>query len=70
MRRDAEDTVLQKLRWFRMGGEASDRQWREVLGILKTVGEQLDRDYLARWSEELGLADLVVRAFDESGLEG
>jgi hypothetical protein len=27
-----EDILLQKLRWFRLGGEVSDRQWRDVLG--------------------------------------
>ena len=29
----AEDTLLQKLRWYRLGDEVSDRQWRDVLGI-------------------------------------
>lgn len=28
----AEDTILAKLEWFRLGGETSDRQWRDVLG--------------------------------------
>jgi hypothetical protein len=32
----AEDMVLQKLIWYRDGGSVSDRQWADVLGILRT----------------------------------
>ncbi len=58
----AEDTLLQKLRWYRLGDEVSDRQWRDVLGILKARGEELDQAYLERWADELGLRDLLDRA--------
>ena len=63
----AEDTVLAKLDWYRKGGEVSDRQWRDVLGVLKVQTRTLDRDYLAHWSKELKVADLLQRAMNEAG---
>jgi hypothetical protein len=57
-----EDTLLRKLWWYRRGDEGSDRQWRDVLGIVRTVGPTLDRDYLRTWADELGVSDLLERA--------
>ena len=62
----AEDIVLSKLEWYRMGGEVSDRQWRDVLGVLKVQGDRLDRDYLRRMAAELGVTDLVEQAVEEA----
>jgi hypothetical protein len=63
-----EDTILSKLEWYRMGGEVSDRQWRDILGVLKTRKTDLDRDYLQQWAKELKVSDLLVRALVQAGL--
>lgn len=59
-----EDTVLAKLEWFRRGGETSERQWWDIIGILKVA--ETDRDYLQQWARELGVADLLVRALENA----
>lgn len=64
----AEDIVLAKLAWYRAGGEVSDRQWGDVLGVLRTQGARLDRAYLAKWAGPLDLWDLLKRALGEAGL--
>ena len=64
----AEDIILSKLECYRIGGEVSDRQWRDVLGVLKVQGDRLDRDYLRRMATELKVADLLERAFGEADL--
>lgn len=61
-----EDIVLQKLVWGR--GSQSEKQWRDVLGVLKLQGDNLTFEYLRHWSAELGLTELLDRAFRESGL--
>jgi hypothetical protein len=62
-----EDVILDKLVWFRAGGESSDRQWRDVLGVVEIQGETLDRAYLARWAAHLDVTDLLRQALDEVG---
>ncbi len=62
-----EDIVLAKLEWYRLGDEVSERQWHDVLGVLKVQGEALDRPYLEKWAAELGVADLLARAWKDTG---
>ena len=61
-----EDVVIHKLRWYEMGGRVSDRQWRDVLGVLKVQGESLDLAYLNRAAANLGLSELLARARSEA----
>jgi len=62
-----EDILLQKLRWYRKGGEISDRQWRDVLGIVRVQGARLDRAYLHSQAPILGVTDLLDRALSSVG---
>ena len=64
----AEDVILAKLDWYRLGGEVSERQWRDVLGILEVSGERLDEGYLRRWAAALGVGALLERAVSEAGV--
>ena len=57
-----EDTVLQKLRWFRLGGEVSERQWRDVVSVLQTMGADLDDAYLQSVAVSADLVSLLDRA--------
>ena len=62
----AEDIVLQKLRWYDLGGRSSERQWRDLVAVLRADG--LDSDYLSSTAAESGLAALLSEAFrDASG---
>jgi len=63
-----ENTVVNKLEWYKMGGQVSTRQWNDILGILKRQGASLDLTYLDRWSVALGVSDLLERALMETGL--
>ncbi len=62
-----EDIILNKLRWGK--GNQSEKQWRDVLGILKVQQNHLDRAYLSQWATQLGLLDDLKRALIEADLE-
>jgi len=62
----AEDTILVKLAWYHMGKEVSERQWRDVLGVLAVQSNRLDHDYLHRMAAELGLIELLERALQQA----
>lgn len=56
-----EDVILSKLNWFRMGGETSQKQWSDIIGIIKVQKDNLDFKYIMRWAKELKILDLVEK---------
>lgn len=66
----AEHSVLRKLEWYRRGGEVSERQWRDVVAILRIQGPRLDRSRMSRWAPRLGISDLLERASQEAAEAG
>jgi len=61
-----EDVVLNKLEWFRMGNRVSERQWMDVMGVIKVQGDVLDVEYLRKWAKDLEVADLLEDALHEA----
>ncbi len=66
----AEDTILAKLEWYRLGDQISDRQWQDILGILKVQKGRLDFVLLRDWAVQIGVADLLERATAEAKRNG
>jgi hypothetical protein len=54
-----EDTLLHKLIWYKLGNQISDKQWNDILGVLKIQGESLDDGYLERWAALLEVSALL-----------
>lgn len=63
-----EDQVLRKLDWYRLTDMKSDRQWRDVVGLLAVQGDAIDLEYLGTTAHQTGLEDLLARAMDEAQL--
>jgi hypothetical protein len=57
-----EDTLLHKLIWYKLGNEISDRQWGDIMGVLKVQAGELDDTYLDHWAPLLDVAHLLSRA--------
>ena len=56
-----EDTLLHKLVRYRLGNEVSDRQWGDILGVLKVQSGVIDLECLDLWAK-LDVSDLLQRA--------
>lgn len=59
-----EDIVLRKLWWFQLTDETSERQWRDVVSLLRATS--VDRDDLLAVADDSGLGPLVRRAIQEA----
>jgi hypothetical protein len=63
-----EDTIVQKLYWFSLRGEVSERQWSDALGVLEVAGGRLDLPCLRGAASLLDVAELLGRVLAEAGL--
>jgi hypothetical protein len=64
-----EDIILNKLIWYRMGDETSERQWLDITGVIKVQGNSLDKTYLKKWARNLKLIKLLKKAFMDSKIK-
>jgi hypothetical protein len=64
-----EDVIISKLQWYESGNRVSERQWLDIVGVIKVQGDALDRAYLRNWSKKLGLFPLLRKAFEEAGIQ-
>ena len=51
-----EDVILAKMQYYREGG--SEKHLRDITGILKVSGEDVDRAYVNKWAEQLNLKEI------------
>jgi hypothetical protein len=65
-----EDTILRKLLWYREGGEVSEKQWRDVVEVMRVCRADLEGPYLDLWAARLGLQPLLARAHAHAQRDG
>lgn len=53
-----EDVIIKKLEYYREGG--SEKHLRDIAGVVKVVGEDLDRAYIEHWARAMGLEEIWV----------
>lgn len=51
-----EDIIIGKMEYYKEGG--SEKHLRDIAGIMRISGEEVDRDYVVQWAEKLGLMEV------------
>ena len=64
----AEDILLAKLRWYADGGQVSERQWNDIVGLI-AINPTLDQEYVNLWASRLGVTELLERAQADASRE-
>jgi hypothetical protein len=65
----AEDVIIHKLYWYQLSGGVSERQWKDVIGVLQVQHKSLDRTYLERAAQRRSVSDLLKKAFKEADID-
>jgi len=60
----AEDILLAKLLWYQQGGSVSERQWNDLVNLIRVQGGRLDREYLGVQAKRLGVSHLLDRLLE------
>ncbi len=58
-----EDIILKKLQFFDDGG--SEKHLRDIAGVLRVSGDEVDRDYVSSWAERLGVLGIWKLVIEE-----
>ncbi len=61
-----EDILLNKLEWYKNGDCASEKQWSDILGVLRSQKKKLDSNYLNKWAKDLNLEELLTKAITDA----
>ena len=64
----AEDMILAKLDWWKLGGGISSRQWNDIQEIMKEKHATLDMAYLRQSASLLAVGDLLEKALKDADL--
>jgi len=60
----AEDVIVHKLHWYKIGNKISERQWLDVLGVIQVQRDKLDYSYLEKAAEYMKVVDLLNQALE------
>lgn len=59
-----EDVIIKKLEYYRQG--ESDKHLRDIAGVVKVMGDELDKGYIEAWSRRLGLKSIWKKALEQA----
>ncbi len=63
----SEDIIINKLNWYKKGNMVSERQWTDIIGVVRVQYKSLDLEYLKKWTKQLGLEELLTKCFHDAG---
>ena len=63
-----EDVIIKKMEFYKEGG--SEKHLRDITGILKISGEELDMQYIEEWAQRLDLMEIWVAVKRRLGEKG
>ena len=61
----AEDIIIHKLQWYELGDRVSERQWKDVIGVLQVQDKHLNYDYLKKTANRMNVSELLTQAMEE-----